>query len=218
MNVGEKVNDLTLIEITEPKIRNNGAKRPMGLFRCECGDEKIKSIDSISTGRIKRCWGCAHKIVGIKNRKHNNIKHPLYRKWQDMKNRCYNKNVDRYNCYGGRGIIVCNEWKNSFQNYFDWCINNGYKKGLSIDRIDVNGNYEPSNCKYVTQVEQGFNKRNTFYVTINGEKYSLARLMYENGKSNKYGSVYCGIKEGRTIEYYINKLNLTVPPTPKEYN
>ena len=210
MKLEEKINHLTLLEITEPKIRNNGFKRPMGLFRCDCGSESIKAIDSVSSGHIKKCWGCGHKSAGLKRKTHNNSKHPLYRKWQDMKNRCYNKNVDRYECYGGRGIIVCDEWKNSFENYFDWCINNGYKKGLSIDRIDVNGNYEPFNCKYVTQIEQGFNKRNTFYLTINGNKYSLAKLMHDNNMSKKYHTVWVGLKKGKNIEYYIEKLNLKI--------
>jgi hypothetical protein len=211
MNVGNKINHLTLLEIREPKIRTNGAKRPMGLFSCDCGSESVKSIESISSGRVKQCWDCGHKSARLKITTHNNSKHPLYRKWQDMKNRCYNKNVQRYECYGGRGITVCDEWKNSFQNYYDWCISNGYEKGLTLDRIDVNGNYEPSNCKYVTQIEQGFNKRNTFYVTINGNKYSLAKLMYDNNMSTKYHTVWCGLKKGKSIEYYIKKLNINLP-------
>lgn len=210
MKKGEKVNSLTLVEIKEPQIRNNGLKRAMGLFMCDCGEVSIKSIDSVSSGHLKRCWDCGRKSARINRITHNNSKHPLYRKWQDMKNRCYNKNVDRYECYGGRGIVVCDEWKKSFQKYFDWCISNGYKKGLTLDRIDVNGNYEPSNCKYVTQIEQGFNKRNTFYVTIHGKKLSLAKLMYDNNMSKKYHTVWVGLKKGKTIEYYINKLNLNI--------
>lgn len=212
MKIGEKLNHLTLIEIAEPKIRNNGAKRPMGLFKCECGNESIKQIGAVISGGVKQCWDCAHKLIGLKRRTHNNSKHPLYAKWQDMKNRCYNKNVERYKSYGGRGIIVCDEWKNNFGTYLKWCIDNGYKKGLQIDRINVNGNYEPPNCRFVTAIEQGFNKQNTFYVEIDKEKYSLAKLMHENNKSNKYHTVWVGINKGRTIEYYINKLNLIQQP------
>ena len=91
-----------------------------------------------------------------------------------MKQRCYNKNDEAYKNYGKRNIKVCDEWKNNFESFYNWSIENGYKKGLSIDRIDVNGNYEPDNCRYITHKEQQNNRTNNHYLCYNGEKLSVS--------------------------------------------
>ena len=99
--------------------------------------------------------------------------------------RCFKKGPD-YEKYGGRGITVCEEWlwKEGFNNFKKWSLKNGYREGLSIDRIDVNGNYEPNNCRWATAREQCWNKRNTRWIYINGEKVSLAKWAYENNIPN----------------------------------
>lgn len=98
----------------------------------------------------------------------------LYRIYWGMKSRCYNKKYLWYNDYGARGIRVCDEWLNDFQVFYDWAINNGYKENLSIDRIDVNGNYEPDNCQWITPKQQARNRRSNKYYTINGETHCLS--------------------------------------------
>lgn len=208
MEIGFKTNKLEFLGYSEPKIRINGAKRVRGLFRCDCGDEKTYDYSAVKTGHVKQCLKCGNKESSKKKIKHQLLNHPLYRKWQDMKNRCYNPKVDRYSSYGGRGIKVCEDWKISFISFYDWSLSNGWKKGLTIDRKDVSKDYCPENCRYITMTEQGFNKRNTFYVEINSVKYSLAKLMHLNGMSNKYRTVWCGLKKGKPIEYYIEKLSI----------
>ena len=208
MEIGTKINYLRLLEITESKIRTNGNKRPMGLFQCDCGNKSIKAICSVKSGHIKQCWDCSILKRASKITKHGLIKHKLYSKWRDMQNRCYNPKVNGYMSYGGRGIIVYEDWKNNFKSFYDWCMLNGWEKGLSIDRIDPNGNYCPDNCRFVTVKEQAFNKRNTFYVMYKNEKVSLAKLLYEKGISNKYWGIWRGIKNGKPFEYYINKCNI----------
>ena len=94
----------------------------------------------------------------------------LHNLWRCMKQRCYNKNKDNYKWYGGRGISVCDEWLNNFMSFYDWAINNGYKDGLKIDRIDVNKNYCPENCRFITQKEQCRNTRKNKYITYKGIK------------------------------------------------
>lgn len=88
----------------------------------------------------------------------------LYSIWINMKTRCYNSNCPEYENYGGRGIKICNEWRDSFKNFLDWSMNNGYKKELTIDRINVNEGYSPKNCRWATKVEQARNRRNNITV------------------------------------------------------
>lgn len=100
----------------------------------------------------------------------------IHNSWRGMRERCINKNHNHYKSYGGRGITVCDEWNdidNGFINFYNWAMNNGYEEGLTIERIDVNGNYEPSNCKWVTNTEQANNKRNTIYLKYNNKTQSL---------------------------------------------
>jgi len=92
--------------------------------------------------------------------KHGLAHHPLYKVWGVMKHRCNNPNHIQYKDWGGRGVKVCNEWSNNAGDFIKWCLTNGYKKGLAIDRINNDGDYEPSNCRFITQAENNRNGRN----------------------------------------------------------
>lgn len=109
------------------------------------------------------------KTHGLSNTK-------IYKCWQAIKVRCYNKNCECYNNYGGRGISMCDEWRNDFMAFYNWAIENGYKETLTIDRIDVNGIYEPKNCRWITLSEQNSNKTNNFIVRYKGEDYIINNL------------------------------------------
>lgn len=98
----------------------------------------------------------------------------LYGAWKNMEYRCYNYNHEFYNDYGGRGIEVCTEWL-EFDNFFRWAVENGHKKGLTLERIDNDSNYSPKNCKWASMEEQNYNKRNINFVTIDG----VTRNAYE---------------------------------------
>jgi len=102
-----------------------------------------------------------------------------------MRYRCGNKNASRYKNYGGRGIKVCPEWRKDFVVFMDWALNNGYKKGLSIDRIDNDGNYEPSNCRWATVKQQNRNARFNRHIAINGVTKSLCEWAEVAGISRK---------------------------------
>ena len=134
MDMCFKINKLEFLGFTEPKIRTNGAKRIMGFFRCECGNEKIYDYSVVKNSHTKQCFKCSRVSAAEKMKKHNLIKHPLYRKWQDMKKRCYNPKVDRYKNYGALGIKVCEDWKTDFMSFYNWSIENGWKEGLTIER------------------------------------------------------------------------------------
>lgn len=112
--------------------------------------------------------------------KHNpNYKHGLkntriYRIYHNMITRCVNPNTDHFNRYGGRGIIVCDEWKNNFQSFYDWAMNHGYSDDLTLDRINNDGNYEPDNCRWVTMKDQANNTSHCKFITIDNETKTMA--------------------------------------------
>ena len=116
------------------------------------------------------------KKASIANTKHGLEKHPLYNTWKNMKKRCNYPNASEYKNYGGRGISVCEEWSNSFQNFYDWAINNGWSKELTIDRIDTNGNYYPENCRWANVETQMNNMTKNHYIEYNGDTYTLSTL------------------------------------------
>ena len=160
-----KVNDLTgknfgkLTVIKYCGSNKNG--RALWLCQCECGNTKIILGNSLLSKLTFSC-GCYNKEHSKNiHTKHNMSYSKLYKVWQGMKTRCYNPNFIYYCNYGGRGITICNEWKNDFSKFYEWAINNGYKEGLTIDRINNDGNYEPNNCRWVTRAEQNRNKRYT---------------------------------------------------------
>lgn len=152
------------------------------LFRCDCGKEKKIKKTNVVCGITKSCGCLWYKEVALGNRKHGMSKTRLYECWRDMRNRCYLKTRYDYKRYGGRGIVVCDEWKNKFESFYDWAINNGYKDNLTLDRIDVNGNYCPKNCRWSTKKEQATNRRTTVMIEYNGETHSKKDWAIKFGK------------------------------------
>lgn len=114
------------------------------------------------------------RVHGEANNK-NGTRSKLYVAWCHMIERCYNPHSERYESYGGRGITVCAEWKNDFSSFRDWALANGYDKRLTLDRIDNNGNYEPTNCKWSTQKEQCNNRRSNRLLTYKGETKTMTQ-------------------------------------------
>ena len=138
--------------------------------KCDCGNYKVVADYNLRNNSTKSC-GCLSRENKIKHNKSNT---KLYRKYYAMKQRCYNSKYSRYFDYGGRGIKICDEWKNNFMSFYNWAINNGYQENLSIDRIDVNGNYCPENCRWITMEEQQSNTRKSHFIEYNGEKHTIA--------------------------------------------
>ena len=117
--------------------------------------------------------------------------------------RCYYPSTHGYERYGGRGIKICDEWINNPQSFYDWAINNGYKKGLTIDRIDVNGNYEPSNCRWVTKEVQDNNRRTNRKITYKGETKNLSQWCKEYNIN--IVTLSDRLKSGMNIDEALNK-------------
>ena len=125
--------------------------------------------------------------------KKHGMKHTrIYQIWCGIKKRCYNENSKNFPQYGEKGVAVCEEWKNDFLSFYDWCIENGYNENLTIDRIDVKGNYEPSNCRWITHAEQQRNRTNNIYLEYNGETKTLSEWCVVMGQP--YKRIYCRMK------------------------
>lgn len=168
--VGKKFDYITVIKEIG-RAKNN---EKLYLCKCDCGNQIVRSkyyfnkkfANPISCGCVKRTSKRKHNMAGTR----------IYKRWLDMKHRCYGVNSNDYKDYGGRGIVVCDEWLHDFNAFYKWSIENGYTDKLSLDRIDVNGNYEPDNCRWTTAKVQAHNRRNTIYVTYHGETLPLSDL------------------------------------------
>ncbi|MGT3716950.1 hypothetical protein ACPA2G_11035 [Staphylococcus aureus] len=167
MNKGDKYNRLTAVK----EIDNR-----KWLFRCICGNEKVISKYDVQKGHTKSC-GCLQKENTSKaKRTHGDTDSRLYYIWENMRKRCYKPNSDRYKNYGARGITICDDWKNNYSNFYKWAYSNGYNDNLTIERIDINGNYEPSNCTWITMKDQAKNRTSNKWVCIDNVKYSPQEL------------------------------------------
>lgn len=169
---GQKFGRLTAIEVDE----GHPGKRTFWVCQCDCGNIKSVRSDSLQSGGIKSC-GCLKRETDAanvsRNHKHKLSKTPLYNVWQGMKGRCYNENDPRFADWGGRGIQVCEEWRHDFMAFHDWALANGYREGLSIDRIDNDGDYRPDNCRWATQKQQSRNRRSNINITIGNSTRTL---------------------------------------------
>ncbi len=138
--------------------------------RCRCGTEKIVRDSELRRGGSLSC-GCYNREISST---HHETKTRLYEIWHGLKQRCNNPNSKDAKNYSSRGITVCDEWNNSYEAFRDWAVFNGYHDGLSIDRIDVNGDYCPENCRWATAKEQCRNTRVNHLLTYNGETKTIA--------------------------------------------
>lgn len=135
--------------------RAGSNKRNEALWRCrcDCGGTVTVCATALSSGDTKSCGCLQRERFGKGRTTHGLSKHPLYNVWRNMKYRCYNRNDNNYHRYGGRGVTVCKAWREDFISFYKWAMENGYAEGLTIDRVRNNGNYTPSNCRFITGAE-----------------------------------------------------------------
>lgn len=198
--LGLRFGRLVVIEAAE-----NKGKKPRWLCQCDCGKTKIVHSSSLKNGNTKSC-GCFRTETTIARCSTNRSKDKtLYAVWNTIKQRCNNPNNKSYSNYGGRGITICDEWYN-YDNFYEWSINNGYKHGLEIDRINNSLGYSPDNCRWVTKSVNANNKRNVKQYTINGESKSLPEWCREYNIN--YDTVYLRVHR---LHWDVEKALVTPP-------
>lgn len=166
----QKFNRLTVLE----KVVGKSSK---GLWkcRCDCGNIVFATRHDLTSNHKKSC-GCFKKdYLSQKSSTHKLTKTRIYKIWIDMKKRCYNHNQKYYCNYGGRGISICDEWKQDFISFYNWSIKNGYNDDLSIDRINNDGDYCPNNCRWANRTTQNNNSRHNRYITYNGKTLTMSQ-------------------------------------------
>lgn len=182
---GMRFGKLTVIEPAD-YLDKNGKKSKGYLCKCDCGNTKVIKREGLISGKTKSC-GCLIKEFNAKRGQFYDNPIEEYGANQEtarkiaqtlkyMKQRCYYPNNRNYKNYGGRGIKICAEWLEDKNKFVKWAFENGYKEGLSIDRIDVNGDYSPQNCRWVDRYAQANNTRTNTYIYYNGEKYTITQL------------------------------------------
>ena len=198
IEIGTRFGRWTILQYSGYKNHNR-----QWLCKCDCGTEKNVSQSLLTKGLSTSC-GCYRKEYLSKlNTTHNGSNTRLYAIWNKIKDRCYKQKSKDYKNYGARGIIVCNEWLNSFESFRDWALQNNYKENLTIERKNVNGSYEPDNCTWITIQEQQQNKRPPISKFINKRlSKSIKELAKENNLSHTL--VYKRLATGWSLEKALN--------------
>lgn len=200
---GQKYGRLTVISYAGHK-----GGRPAWKCLCDCGKETVVQGRHIRSGAIKSC-GCLLSELsaeqGRKSATHGMARTRLYHEWIGMKQRCNDPNYHGYDDYGGRGITICEEWRESFETFRDWALANGYRDDLTIERKNVNGHYCPGNCKWATAEEQANNRRNNRKITYMGETHTIAQWAEITGLS--YSAIRGRLMRGWPVERILTEPN-----------
>ena len=200
---GEKFGRLTVIGVSR-KVESGNRERYYWRCKCDCGNEKEVRTDCLTSGLVKSC-GCLKKdqdkINLTKYHKHKLSHTKLWDTYYGMKSRCYDKTDKRYSDYGGRGIEICPEWLENFENFVSWSLENGFDDNLQIDRIDNDSGYSPQNCRWVSIKENCRNRRSNVMIEYQGKMITLVELSeilnipYKTAysKYRKYGVKRCDL-------------------------
>lgn len=165
--IGKRFGKLIVLEKTTKRDHRHIVYKCL----CDCGRITYASGNKLKRGNTKSC-GCLKNINHYAT--HGQTGTRLYSIWLGIKKRCYCKSNKDYQYYGARGISACDEWLNDFQAFYKWAMENGYRDDLTIDRIDNDGNYEPSNCRWVDMKTQNNNQRKNVYLTYDNKTMTIS--------------------------------------------
>jgi len=189
--VGNRYGRLFVAEELERYKSATGRTERVFLCECDCGNKKIIKMHTLRSGNAISC-GC-YKIEYLSSTKstHGMSDTKIYHVWQSMRRRCNVPADKAFANYGARGITVCAEWESDFSEFYKWAISNGYKEGLTIERINNNKGYSPNNCKWIPRDEQNRNRRMNHYLTHGSRKKTLQEWANEIGVNRCTLRNYC---------------------------
>jgi hypothetical protein len=205
--IGKRFGRLVIIEINRSERKGKQLRR-IALCKCDCGTSKYLILSNIKFGTVKSCGCFMHDRVKEACSKHGMSDTLLYGVWMSMKSRCYSAKNSHYKHYGGRGISICKEWLENLDEFVSWAQKNGHKPGLQIDRINNDGDYSPTNCRFVNRITNSRNKRTCRYYEYNGETKSLVEWV--EILNLEYARIYMRLRCGWSFEKAI--------ATPKKVN
>lgn len=189
-------------------IKCVGVQSGQHMWQCICScldhNEVVVSGGNLRNGHTLSCGCLQRERIGNVAKKHGDSHNRLYTIWCGIKGRCFNKNNDAYVNYGARGIKVCDEWTESYDIFKDWALNNGYSDSLTIDRIDVNGDYTPLNCRWITMKKQCNNKRTNTFIEHNGESHTISEWSEITGI--KAATIAYRLRHNWSIDKALSKL------------
>lgn len=208
---GKRYGRLVVIGRDKDYISPTGRKIVRWKCQCDCGNTVSTTAIHLTNGDTLSC-GCygterRRKSISSRNLRHEKSRTRIYHLYQNMKYRCYNSGAANYSAYGGRGIRICDEWlgENGFENFFNWSISNGYRDDLSIDRIDVNGNYSPENCRWADEEVQHNNTQRSVRLTLEGRTQTAAQWAKELGVDRH--TIYDRLRKGKPLEEVLKPSN-----------
>ena len=190
-------------------------KRRFGIYECPiCLEHKRVATASVKNGLASKCYKCSSRL---KSTRHGETRTRLHNIWKNIRKRTSNKNVKCYESYGGKGIKVCDEW-HIYENFRDWALANGYDDSLTIDRINNDGNYEPSNCRWTTKNVQARNTRKLMatnttgyrgvYLIKRGNNVTFRVKIKVDKKAIHLGYFKCRLAAAKVYDDYVTKNNL----------
>lgn len=188
----QRFGKLTAIKIS----RSNNGK--WWLLKCDCGKYVERKATSLRwcakkySGEFVSC-GCAHNFF-----KHGLCRTRIYRIYAGIKKRCFSKSCESYHNYGGRGITLCKEWNDDFVKFYKWALSHGYKKDLTIERKDVNGNYCPDNCSWIPKSKQSMNTRISRLLTYKGKTQTLSE--WSRDMNIRRSTIFIRLKKGWPVD------------------
>ncbi len=190
----KNLHGLVILEEVERKHRYRRRVR----VKCYCGNIFAVDLVQINIGHTRSCGCLRNKKAAERKRTHGLSEHPIYGIWSGIKARCYNVNTVAFKSYGGRGIEMCDEWKNDFMPFYTWAVANNWAKGMEVDRINGDGNYEPGNCRIVTKLVNIRNIARNRHCFFNGQTKVLTEWCLELNLN--YRTTLARLVAGRTIE------------------
>lgn len=182
---GQQFGRLVVIHLEDDYVSPSGYRKKRWMCHCDCGKDVIVWAGNLISGHTQSC-GCQHlEKIASGNTKHGIRYSRIYSIWCGIIARCENPKSEYYDKYGGRGIKICEDWRNNPLAFYEWSVANGYSDDLSIDRKDNDGNYEPSNCRWSNRIEQANNTSRNHYITYGNKTLTISQWAREIGLNSK---------------------------------